>query len=200
MPRWVRQAVVGVALATVTGFALDLTAAPQTAATPQGGAKVCGPGYTSTPDKGCVDINECLQGNGECDPQTKCTNTPGNRTCGACPTDFLGDGYLGCKDVNECATTECKFVDTKAPVIRTSGTKIAATSADGAVVNYTVTAVDNVDGPVAPTCTPGPGSAFKVGTTQVTCTAADKKGNKRSLVVTITVDPSIESSSRPRTR
>lgn len=190
VPRWVAQAVVGVALAAVTGFALDLAAETQAAKPPQGGAKACGPGYTATPDKGCVDINECLQGNGECDPQTKCTNTAGGRTCGSCPTDFLGDGYLGCKDVNECATTECKFVDTKAPVIRTSGNAtVTATSAEGAVVNYTSTAVDNVDGPVAVTCTPASGTTFKVGATSVTCTAADKKGNKRSVMITITVNP-----------
>jgi len=190
VPRWVAQAVAGVALATVTGFALDLAAETQPATPPQGGAKVCGPGYTATPDKGCVDINECLQGNGECDPQTKCTNTVGGRTCGGCPTDFLGDGYLGCKDVNECATTECKFVDTKAPVIRTSGNAtVTATSPEGAVVNYTATAVDNVDGPVAVACTPASGTTFKVGATPVTCTAADKKGNKRNVMITITVNP-----------
>jgi hypothetical protein len=190
VPRWVAQAVAGVALATVTGFALDLAAETQPATPPQGGAKVCGPGYTATPDKGCVDINECLQGNGECDPQTKCTNTVGGRTCGGCPTDFLGDGYLGCKDVNECATTECKFVDIKAPVIRTSGNAtVTATSPEGTVVNYTATAVDNVDGPVAVTCTPASGTTFKVGATPVTCTAADKKGNKRSVMITITVNP-----------
>src|SRR5262245_6063051 len=171
LPRWVLQSLAGVALAMTAGLVLDVTAATQTPAATQGAGQTCALGYTATPDKGCVDINECLQGNGECDPQTKCTNTPGNRTCGACPTDFLGDGYLGCKDVNECATTECKFVDTKAPVIRSSGTKVAATSAEGAVVNFVVTAVDNVDGPVAVTCTPGPGGTFKVGTTQVTCTA-----------------------------
>jgi hypothetical protein len=194
VPRWVVQAVAGVALATVTGFALDLAAsATTTPAVAQGAAKPCAPGYTATPDKGCVDINECLQSNGECDPQTKCTNTVGGRTCGGCPQDFLGDGYLGCKDVNECATTECKFVDAKAPVIRTSGNQtVTASSADGAVVNYTATAVDNADGPVAVSCTPASGSTFKVGATQVTCTAGDKRGNKRNVMLTITVNAGAE--------
>lgn len=190
VPRWIAQSVIGIALASVAGLALDAAAQTQTAKPPQAGAKECGPGYTGTPEKGCVDINECLVSNGECDPQTKCTNTPGGRRCGACPTDFLGDGYLGCKDVNECATTECKFVDIKAPVIRTSGNQtVAATSADGAVINYTATAVDNVDGPVAVSCTPASGTTFKVGTTTVTCTAADAKGNKRSVILTVTVNP-----------
>ncbi len=188
VPRWLVQSAVGVAAALAVGLALDLSAqAPRTQA-PQNAAKPCGPGFASTPDKGCVDINECLQSNGECDPLTKCTNTVGNRQCGACPTDYLGDGYLGCKDVNECATTGCKFVDLKAPVIRTSGNvTVAAASPDGAEVRYTATAVDNVDGPVAVACTPASGTLFKVGTTTVTCTAADKRGNTRSVLLTITV-------------
>jgi hypothetical protein len=188
LPRWIVQSIVGIALACAANTVLDLQA--QAPKPPQAGAKECGPGYTGTPAKGCADINECLVSNGECDPLTKCTNTVGGRTCGACPTDFLGDGYLGCKDVNECATTECKFVDIKAPVIRTSGNAThTATSPEGAVVTYTVTAVDNVDGPRPVECTPASGATFKVGTTNVTCTAVDKKGNKRSVVIIITVNP-----------
>ena len=190
LPRWLAQSLAGVALAALAGLALDLAAGAQAQAPAPADQKVCEPGYTSTPDKGCQDINECLQSNGECDPLTKCTNTVGNRTCGACPTDYLGDGYLGCKDVNECATTECKFVDAKAPVIRTSGNAtVTATSPDGAVVTYTARAVDNADGPVAVSCTPASGTMFKVGATTVTCTAADKRGNKRSVILTITVNP-----------
>jgi len=39
------------------------------------------------------------------------------------------------------------------------------------------------------TCTPASGTTFKVGATSVTCAAADKKGNKRSVMITITVSP-----------
>jgi hypothetical protein len=189
LPRWLAQSLAGVALAAAAGLALDLAAGAQAQNPATADQKTCEPGYTATPDKGCQDVNECLQSNGECDPLTKCTNTVGGRTCGACPTDYLGDGYLGCKDVNECATTECKFVDAKAPVIRTSGNAtVTATSPDGAVVTYTARAVDNADGPVAVSCTPASGTLFKVGTTTVTCTAADKRGNKRSVILTITVN------------
>lgn len=191
VPRWIVQSLVGTALVAGASLTLDFAAGAQ-GQTPPADANVCGPGYTSTPDKGCQDINECLQSNGECDPLTKCTNTAGGRTCGGCPTDYLGDGYLGCKDVNECATTECKFVDTKAPVIRVrtaTSTPIKATSPDGAVVAYTATAVDNVDGPVAVSCDLASGTLFKIGTTAVTCTATDKRGNKRSTVTNITVNP-----------
>ena len=188
VPRWTLQSLLGIALAIGASAVLDLQA--QGANPPQAGAKECGPGYTGTPETGCADINECRVNNGECDPLTRCTNTVGGRECGGCPQDFVGDGYLGCKDVNECAMTECKFIDTKAPAIRTSGNAtVKATSPDGAVVSYTATAVDNVDGPSGVTCTPASGTVFKVGTTTVTCTSVDKKGNSRSVVLVITVGP-----------
>ncbi len=185
VPRWIVQSVAGLALAVATNAALDLKAQ-----TPQAGAKECALGYAGTPEAGCTDINECRQSNGECDPLTTCTNTPGSRTCGTCPIDFLGDGYLGCKDVNECATSGCKFVDAKAPVIRTSGHQtVTATSPEGATVTYAATAVDNLDGPRPVTCTPASGTVFKVGTTTVTCTAVDNLANKRSVILTVTVNP-----------
>src|SRR5690606_7936609 len=44
------------------------------------------PGYTcSAAPSSCVDIDECATTNGGCDLLTSCTNTPGSRTCGACP-------------------------------------------------------------------------------------------------------------------
>lgn len=51
----------------------------------------------------CNDRNECLTNNGNCDPLTLCTNTIGGHTCGACPSGYTGDGYVGCTDINECA-------------------------------------------------------------------------------------------------
>jgi len=53
-------------------------------------------------------------------------------------------------------------------------TTIDATSPAGAVVTYSPpTAIDQIDGPVPVTCTPASGSQFAVGTTTVTCSAAD---------------------------
>ncbi len=49
----------------------------------------------------CVDINECLTANGACDALTTCTNTPGGRTCGACPTGYTGTGEVPCVDVDQ---------------------------------------------------------------------------------------------------
>src|SRR5205085_4135367 len=55
------------------------------------------------------------------------------------------------------------------------------------VVTFTVTATDNCDGTVTPTCTPASGSSFPSGTTTVTCTAKDSCGNPgmRSFKVTV---------------
>lgn len=53
-----------------------------------------------------------------------------------------------------------------------------ATSPQGAVVNYMVTATDNVDPHPTVSCTPASGSTFLIGTTTVTCTATDASGNK----------------------
>jgi hypothetical protein len=62
-----------------------------------------------------------------------------------------------------------------------------ATSASGAVVTYTASANDNVDGPVAVTCSPASGSTFPIGTTTVQCSATDAHGNTANGSFTVTV-------------
>lgn len=47
----------------------------------------------------------------------------------------------------------------------------------GAPVEFTVTADDDVDGPVPVACSPASGSTFPLGVTQVHCTASDAAGN-----------------------
>jgi hypothetical protein len=47
----------------------------------------------------------------------------------------------------------------------------------GAVVRYSVRAVDAVDGPVSAACRPPSGSRFEVGTTTVRCSARDRAAN-----------------------
>jgi len=47
----------------------------------------------------------------------------------------------------------------------------------GAVVAYSTSASDLVDGPIAPTCTPASGSTFALGDTTVICTATEAAGN-----------------------
>jgi hypothetical protein len=54
-------------------------------------------------------------------------------------------------------------------------------------VSYTVTAVDPEDGPLAVTCVPPSGSGFRLGTSNVVCTATDGTGNSSSCSFTVTV-------------
>jgi HYR domain len=54
-------------------------------------------------------------------------------------------------------------------------------------VSYTVTASDNVDGAVSPTCDPPPGSRFRLGRTTVTCTATDSSGNTSTATFVVSV-------------
>ena len=54
-------------------------------------------------------------------------------------------------------------------------------------VAFRVSATDDRDGSVAATCSPRPGSRFKVGRTRVTCTAVDGSGNAATAAFWITV-------------
>ncbi len=65
---------------------------------------------------------------------------------------------------------------------------VEATSADGAVVTFTATAEDDVDGPVPVVATSASGSTFPIGTTTVGVTATDEAGNSSSGSFTITVE------------
>jgi hypothetical protein len=140
LPRWTFQALGGAALAVVLSFAAGAAAPSEPQAAPAQAAKPasCEPGYSGSPESGCVDVNECAVSNGGCHRLTACENTPGSRTCGGCPKDYVGDGYIGCFDVNECANPDCSdrmpagADDTSAPVVTTSGdVSVAATSSAG---------------------------------------------------------------------
>jgi hypothetical protein len=86
-------------------------------------------------------------------------------------------------------TFTVRVQDTLAPNLTVSPHKTAvATSAAGAVVNYTPpTATDIVDGSVAGSCDKASGSVFPLGTTTVTCTARDAAGNIGTESFTVTV-------------
>jgi hypothetical protein len=58
----------------------------------------------------------------------------------------------------------------------------------GAVVNYTVSAVDECDPDASVTCNPPSGNFFPAGTTVVNCTARDKSGNISQCEFTVTVN------------
>lgn len=54
-------------------------------------------------------------------------------------------------------------------------------------VSFNVTALDDQDGTIAVSCTPKPGSRFKLGRTTVTCSATDTSGNTQTTKFTVLV-------------
>jgi hypothetical protein len=78
--------------------------------------------------------------------------------------------------------------DTTKPVLSLPANITAeATSASGAAVTYTATAMDNIDGAITPTCSPTSGSLFALGTTTVNCSATDAAGNTGTGSFAVTV-------------
>jgi hypothetical protein len=98
--------------------------------------------------------------------------------------------------------------DTTPPVLTVPDVIIVeATSEQGALVTYTVTAEDNVDGnatleedgsitqddiggDIDISCEPASGTTFPIGNTTVECSAIDEAGNEGTASFTVTVNPS----------
>jgi hypothetical protein len=78
--------------------------------------------------------------------------------------------------------------DTTPPVVTVPADITAeATSPAGAIVTFSASASDLVDGTIAPTCTPGSGATFALGDTTVTCQAMDIAGNPGTATFVIHV-------------
>ena len=79
-------------------------------------------------------------------------------------------------------------VDTTPPVISPLPNIVRPAAGPGAIVTWTVSAMDLVDLERPVTCVPPSGSFFAPGTTTVVCTSSDTRGNTstRSFTVTIT--------------
>ena len=78
--------------------------------------------------------------------------------------------------------------DETPPVLRhPDGLSVPATSPDGAVVDYVVTAEDDTDPDPVVDCRPASGSSFAIGDTTVTCTATDAGGNEATGSFTVHV-------------
>lgn len=107
-------------------------------------------------------------------------------------TFALGTTAVNCTATNAQGSTSGSFnvtvQDTTAPDLTTPTEVIAeATSASGAIVTWTATAHDLVDGDRPVTCDPASGSQFPLGTTTVVCTASDTRGNDASNAFDVTV-------------
>lgn len=72
----------------------------------------------------------------------------------------------------QCSTS-FTIVDTTPPRLYLPADLSAEATGPGAVVGYAVSAVDNIDGAVAATCSPVAGSTFPLGPTPVACPAKD---------------------------
>ena len=107
----------------------------------------------------------------------------------------LGNTSVTCtaRDVHGNDATPATFVvhvvDTTPPVLTLPSPVVTATSVAGAVVTYTATAMDLVNGLVAVACAPPSGSTFPIGVTTVSCSASDARGSRAtgSFVVTVTL-------------
>ena len=84
-------------------------------------------------------------------------------------------------------TVEIAVNDVTPPVVTVESRTVEATGPSGASVSYAASALDNVDGPLTPTCVPPSGSLFALGVTATTCTATDAAGNTGTGTGTITV-------------
>jgi hypothetical protein len=200
LPSWIVQSLLGITVALALSAGFGLTVAGETqinAPTPPAAVSGdrCSPGFTGSPETGCIDVNECAVGNGGCSRFARCQNLPGSRTCGSCPDGYAGDGYLGCFDVNDCPSGDCSSKipvvpeNDQPPVVTSTGdVTVAATSEAGADATFKATARDKVDGTIQAFCTPRAGSTFKVGKTTVTCWAYNTRGEigRTTLIVTVT--------------
>ena len=90
------------------------------------------------------------------------------------------------------ATVGVKVQDTTPPTINVpTPIMVEATGVNGATVNYTVSAVDLVDGAVAVSCDHASGATFPLGSSLVTCTAKDVHNNTGTATFTVTVQDTI---------
>jgi hypothetical protein len=117
-----------------------------------------------------------------CNPASGSTFGIGTTTVTCSATDAAGN--------TGSTTFNVTVADTTKPTL-TLPTNISApaTSASGATVTYSASANDTVDGSRPVTCSKGSGTVFPVGTTTVTCTASDTRGNTATGSFTVKVEP-----------
>jgi hypothetical protein len=146
---------------------IDLTPPTITAAGLE--AEATGPSTTVAYSFGASDLDDLVV-------STSCTPAPGQEfPLGATPIDCTAvdsNGNVG------TASFTVVVSDTTGPAVSAPvGLAAEATSPDGAVVNFDVSATDLVDGAVPTVCSTPSGSTFPLGSTTVTCAASDSRGN-----------------------
>lgn len=115
-----------------------------------------------------------------CTPESGSTFALGETTVNCSTTDNAGNTASGSFMVT--------VVDTTPPTLDLSDNiSVHASGISGALVTYSASATDLVDGSVPVTCLPASGSTFPIGTTTVNCSAADEAGNSASGSFTVAV-------------
>src|SRR5439155_12283428 len=116
----------------------------------------------------------------ECSPESGSTFPIGTTSVTCSATDAHGN--------TGTASVTITVRDTIPPTVSAPPSVSAeATGPAGAEVSFSVSANDNLDGPLTPTCTPASRSKFPLGSTAVTCTATDSSGNTGTASFTVTV-------------
>jgi hypothetical protein len=89
------------------------------------------------------------------------------------------NAVLTAKDVPAVIPAAATVIDAVAPQLFLPGSliEVVATSEKGAMVTYAVTALDDVDGEIEPSCSPSSGSILPLGTFDIICEAKDAAGN-----------------------
>jgi hypothetical protein len=115
-----------------------------------------------------------------CSPASGSVFALGTTTVSCFATDDAGNTANGLFTVT--------VVDTTPPTLTLPANITAeATGSSGAVVTYSASATDVVDGSVPVSCSPASGSTFAIGTTTVNCSATDDAGNTANGSFTVTV-------------
>ncbi|MEW5854069.1 MAG: choice-of-anchor tandem repeat GloVer-containing protein, partial [Myxococcota bacterium] len=129
----------------------------------------------------------------ETTPDLVPTCMAGQTTVSSGSTFPLGATTVTCSATDAAGNTgSAEFTitvqDTTAPVVTVpSNMVLEASGPAGRAVTYTTSAMDLVDGTRAVSCDRPSGSTFGLGTTAVTCTASDTRGNVGTRSFTVTV-------------
>ena len=117
-----------------------------------------------------------------CTPASGTTFTLGTTTVTCSATDRAGN--------KGSATFTVEVQDVTKPLVTVPADQtVEATGPNGAAVTYAaVTAEDDIDGTLTPTCSKASGTVFPLGDTKVTCSAKDAAGNIGDSSFTITVE------------
>lgn len=118
-----------------------------------------------------------------CSPASGSTFPAGTTTVTCSATDAKGNTANGSFTVTVTDSSGPSFTGVS------SNRQVEANGPSGSVVNFsTPTATDTLDGPIATVnCLPASGSTFPLGTTAVTCSASDSRGNASSATFNVTV-------------